>query len=248
MSKYWSIKAAADTVRIDIYGDIVADQSWKWSKDDACPSDIVDALKNNPSAAVELHINSGGGDAFSGIAIYNILKSHAGKKTVYVDGLAASSASVIAMAGDEINIPGTAHLMVHKPWTSAWGANADDLRKAAEMLDSVETAMMAAYMTRAVEGAEESAIKGLVDAETWLTGEKAAEYFAVNVTGLSAAACASDVLSRYAHTPPELKAPHTPPALETPASDDTVGDELALVSSFIFTKREESKLNDEKDA
>ncbi|HWQ59048.1 MAG TPA: head maturation protease, ClpP-related [Clostridia bacterium] len=241
MAKYFSVKASSEKIRIDFYGDIVADAFWKWTDDDKCPSEIADALKNNPGATIEMHINSGGGDAFAGLAIYNILKTHAGRKVVYVDGLAASSASVIAMAGDEINIPKTAHLMVHKPWTSAWGANADDMRKAADMLDAVETSMMAAYMTRAVDGVDEEAIKALVAAETWMTGEKAAQYFKVTVTELSAAACTSDVLARYTNTPPELKAPPTPPPANDPPASDAmnVGDELAIVSSYIFSQREE---------
>jgi ATP-dependent protease ClpP protease subunit len=98
------------------------------------------------------------------------------------------------MAGDEIYIPKTAHLMVHKPWTTARMANANDLRKAADMLDSVQNAMVAAYMSRAAESIEESAMIALVDAETWMTGDVAAKYFKVITTDMAAAACASDLL------------------------------------------------------
>lgn len=254
MAKYFNVKASAEKIRIDIYGDIVADRFWKWSDDDRCPGEIADALKNNPGAEVDIHINSTGGDAFAGMAIFNILKAHAGKKTVTVDGVAASAASVIAMAADpgELYVPKTAQLMVHRPWTSIWGADEDDLSKAADMLKSVKESMIAAYMARAAEGVEETTIREIVDAETWMTGQKAMDYFDIKLTDASAAACTSDLLDRYANTPPELKKPPAalaagakpsedpPPKPEPPASDEmTVGDELELMSSFIFTQREE---------
>ena len=83
---------------------------------------------------INLHIHSPGGDVFDGIAIYNLLKNHPANKTVYIDGLAASMASVIAMAGDEVIMPENAMLMIHKPW-GIQGGDAEELRKYADLLD-----------------------------------------------------------------------------------------------------------------
>ncbi|CEQ08627.1 putative Clp protease [[Clostridium] sordellii] len=121
------------------YGDIVSDSwsSW-WADEDKCPQDVSDFLKElENSQNVDIYINSGGGSVFGGIAIYSMLKRHKGKKTVHVDGLAASIASVIALAGDEVIVPKYASFMIHNPLCMLWNSyNASDLRKIASTLDS----------------------------------------------------------------------------------------------------------------
>ena len=105
--------------QLNIYGDIVSDQWGKWSDDDTCPSDISEFLKNLEGASeIEMHINSGGGSVFAGIAIYNMLKRSKATVTTYIDGIAASIASVIACAGDRVIIPKNGTFMIHKPTTS----------------------------------------------------------------------------------------------------------------------------------
>ena len=100
--------------------------------------DQLDGTEN-----INIHINSGGGSVFGGIAIYNMLRRNNAHKTVYVDGLAASIASVIMMAGDEIVMPKNATVMIHKPSASYFFTtkNADDLRKDAESLDTCQQTM-----------------------------------------------------------------------------------------------------------
>lgn len=139
------------------------------------PQDLLanlERIKDTP--VVNIHINSEGGSVFGGVAIYNILKGLKGKKIVHVDGLAASIASVIAMAGDEIYVNGA--LMVHKPSITVSG-NADELKKAAETLDVVQDMILGAYMSKAKEGVTEKDINKLINKSTWLTGLEASKYF-----------------------------------------------------------------------
>ncbi|WP_142387575.1 Clp protease ClpP, partial [Bacillus thuringiensis] len=98
----------------------------------------------------------------------------------YVDGVAASIASVIALAGDRVVVPSNAFLMVHKPWTVSRG-NANVLRKMAEDLDNLEAGIMNVYKENLKEGIEIEVIQQLVDAETWLSGEEAEKYFNIEV-------------------------------------------------------------------
>src|SRR3712207_1077741 len=106
-----------DKAELYFYGDIVS-ETWQsyWFEEDKCPQDVSDFLKElENSKDVDIYINSGGGSVFAGIAIYSMLKRHKGKKIVHVDGLAASIASVIALAGDEVIIPSYANFMIHNP-------------------------------------------------------------------------------------------------------------------------------------
>lgn len=90
---------------------------------------------------IDLRIHSPGGDVFEGIAIYNLLRNHPAEITVYIDGVAASMASVVAMAGDRVVMPENAMMMIHKPWGIS-GGNAGDMRDYADLLDKVETVLV----------------------------------------------------------------------------------------------------------
>lgn len=132
-------KRAPDKARLRIYGDIV----------EASALDVVVQLDSLPANVkeIEVRINSFGGSVSAGLAIYNSLKQHPAKKCVYVDGVAMSIATVIAMAGDKVYIPAAALFMVHAPWSGAQG-NAVELRKSAASLDQFAEAMLAAYSGR----------------------------------------------------------------------------------------------------
>lgn len=170
-------KTSAD---LYFYGDIVSDHWSAWSNEDQYPENIQQLLKGQEGKALNIYINSGGGDVFAGMAIYNIIKRHQGYKTVYIDGLAASIASVIAMAGDKLIIPKNAFMMIHKPWTVAIG-NANDLVKEIELLNTIEQSIVNVYAENLAEGVDIETIEKMVDEETWLTGEQAAEYFDIDV-------------------------------------------------------------------
>lgn len=208
------VKNQTDTAAdLYFYGDIVS-ESWQsdWYNEDKCPQDVADLLNSvEKNATLNIYINSGGGDAFGGIAIYNLLKRHKGQKIVHVDALAASVASVIAMAGDRIIIPKTAQIMVHKPWGYQIG-NADEMRKAADALDACQESIMAAYMEKAAEGVDRETIEAMVNAEKWLTGERAAQYFDIEVEDSVeiAACCGSAYFNRYKNMPKALAQAETP--------------------------------------
>ena len=196
------------TADLYFYGEIVSDWRGAWDDLDQYPEAIRDFLTEHEGKDLNIYVNSGGGSVFAGLAIYNMLLRHKGKKTVYVDGIAASIASVIALAGDEIIIPSNAFMMIHKPWNACCG-NADDFRKMAEDLDAVETGIINVYKTHLAEGADIEAVKELVAAETWLNGEEAAKYFNITVSEAKtyAAQLAGDVMNQYRNTPKEIIKP-----------------------------------------
>ncbi|MGL4731262.1 MAG: head maturation protease, ClpP-related [Clostridium sp.] len=181
------------------YGDIVS-ESWlsEWYEDDMCPGDVkkfLDELENTKN--INIHINSGGGSVFGGLAIYNQLKRYNATITTYIDGLAASIASIIAMAGDKIVMPENAMLMVHKPLTWCSG-NADDLKKQIEILDTCQKSIVSIYMKKVKPGITEEEINGLVNESTWLTGEEAAKYFNIELEGsINIENCISNYFEQY---------------------------------------------------
>lgn len=248
MIKFYNIKNSSDAVEIRFYGDIVFDEWGKWTNDDKCPSDIVDALKNASGKPLTIRINSGGGSVFGGMAIYNVLNAYQGKKTVYVDGVAASIASVIMLAGDEINIPDNATVMLHEPWSMAWGT-AKDMDAAASALRVCYDTILAVYNAHLADG---QTLTGLITeienrSEYWMTGNEAASVFKLNNTpAVQAAACAGNMLDRWDKTPkgiPRARAEPIPAEPE-PIEPDINALELEIASAFCFAENERS-LNDE---
>jgi ClpP class serine protease len=120
-----------------------------------------------------LHINSPGGLVFDGITIHNLLKQHPANVTTYIDGLAASIASVIALSGDRVVMAENALFMIHKASGMVFG-NSDDMRDFAEKLDKVNGSIATTYMTKT--GKDENEINEMMKAETWLTAKDALEY------------------------------------------------------------------------
>ena len=142
-----------------------------WYGDGLTSKRFVDDLKALGNVSeILVRINSPGGAVFDGIAIYNALKEHPATVDVLVEGLAASAASAIAMAGDRIRMGDGAMLMIHNPWTMAAG-DADDMRSVADMLDQVSESLISIYQKRT--GLDRAEIAALLDAETWLTAEEA---------------------------------------------------------------------------
>lgn len=142
-----------------------------WDGNGITPKRIGAALRAIGSDKdVEVNVNSPGGDFFDGVAIYNMLRQHGGKVTVRIMGLAASAASVIAMAGDEILMGDGSFLMVHNAWAVAIG-NRHDLAKAAKRLEPFDAAMANVYAARSGMSVAEAA--ALMDEETWLGASQA---------------------------------------------------------------------------
>lgn len=166
------VRAAADADgdrSISIYDVIGYDY---WTGDGVTTKRIAAALRGMGAGPVTVNINSPGGDMFEGLAIYNLLREHDGEVTVKVLGLAASAASVIAMAGDKIQIARAAFLMIHNAWVMAVG-NRHDLEEVAATLKPFDEAMASIYAAQT--GQETTAMAKLMDRETWIGGEAAVE-------------------------------------------------------------------------
>lgn len=204
-----------DTAELYFYGDIVSSWWGAWDDTDQYPEGIRDFLNDVKGIPkLNIYINSGGGSVFAGLAIYNMLKRHKANKTVYVDGMAASIASVIALAGDEVVIPSNAFMMIHKPWNQAAG-NANDFRKMADDLDAIETGIVNVYKENLKDDMDIEKIKEMMQAETWLNGEEASKYFNVEVGEENkAAACISDYFKDYKNIPENLVKPKEPKSPE----------------------------------
>ena len=186
------------------YGDIVDSWWGAWDDMDQYPEVIKSFLDEAKGKDINIYINSGGGSVFAGMAIYNMLKRHQGYKTVYVDGLAGSIASVIALAGDKVIIPSNAYMMIHKPWCGLHG-NSTELREMADTLDKIEEGILNVYNENLAENADIEVVKAMVNAETWLTGDEASKYFNVNVSeSVDAVACTSDYFNKYSKVPENI--------------------------------------------
>ena len=203
---YAQLENNDDRAKLYMYGDIVG-ASWlsEWYAEDKCPQDIADFLNQvEDEKEIDIYFNSGGGDVFAGIAICNILKRHAGKITGYIDGIAASIASVILCACDEVIRATGSQVMVHKPWSWDQG-NATTFRKLADDLDKAEECMLDIYMTKAKENVTREDIAALLAKETWLS-EDVFDYFNFTSSQSAAAqACTSTYFDKYGNIPDQIK-------------------------------------------
>ncbi|MEE0547610.1 MAG: Clp protease ClpP [Peptococcaceae bacterium] len=189
--KNLKIKNMTDTsANLYLYGDIV-DDGWKWFESDITPQDVLDQLEQLKGKTLNIYINSGGGDVFAGTAINNMLRRHDGKTIGHVDGVAASIASVILMACDEVVVPANAYVMIHRPECKAEG-NVDDLMKACEVLDTIEEGIFTTYLAHS--DMDKETLGQMMKDETWMTGDQFAEHFTKSVTvvdPVKAVACAT---------------------------------------------------------
>lgn len=198
--KFWNLKALdKSTGELTLYGEI-SNETW-WG-DEVTPKEFkadLDSLGDIDT--LNIYINSPGGDVFAGQAIHSMLKRHKSHKNVYIDGLAASIASVIAMAGDTIFMPKNAMMMIHNPWTIGMG-NANEFRKLAKDLDKIRESLIAAYEGHSALTRDE--IISIMDAETWLTATECEEYGFCDVVQEEkqmAASIDKALLKRYQNTP-----------------------------------------------
>ena len=181
MKQMWELKQKTQgTLDLYIYGDVQGD-GYDWWKEEVIRSETSantfrDELAAHPEVSqINIYINSQGGSVIEGTAIYNQLKRHPAHKTVYVDGLACSIASVIAMAGDEVVMPRNTMMILHNMWMIVRG-NAAELRKAADDLDKMNQAGREAYLQKAGDKLTPEKIAQMEDEETWLTAQECVEY------------------------------------------------------------------------
>lgn len=203
-NSWYSIEAKADgkSAKINIYEQI--GKSF-WSNDGIGAKEFVKDLDALDVDEIQLHINSPGGNAFEGNTIYNALKQHKAKVIVTVDGIAASIASVIVMAGDHVRMPENAMMMIHDPLGFVLG-NASVMRKQADALDKIKQSIVAAYMTRSTE--ERSKIEDMMARETWLSAQEAVDIgFADEMmAGDKAQNFAFEMLSQFHNVPTQVLA------------------------------------------
>jgi ATP-dependent Clp protease protease subunit len=178
---FWNFKeiknkeTQKEELELSIMGDIVSDdESWMYEwmgLEHTAPNRFRQELSKHKGKDITLWIDSPGGSVFAGAGIYNALKEHKGKVTAKITK-AISAASVIAMAADEVQMSPVGLIMIHNPWISAQG-DMHDMRKMADVLDTVKETIINAYMGKSTKSREE--ISKMMDAETWLSAASAIE-------------------------------------------------------------------------
>ena len=166
---FWNWVRNQDGSRILTIDGVIAEESW--FDDDVTPKLFREQL-NAGNGDIVLYVNSPGGDCVAASQIYTMLMEYKGRVTVKIDGIAASAASVIAMAGTEVLMAPTALLMVHNPLTVAIG-DTEEMQKAIAMLDEVKESIITSYELKT--GMSRAMLAHLMDAETWMNAQKAIE-------------------------------------------------------------------------
>lgn len=168
--KFWKWRNQMETEDRTLFiNGTIAEESW--FDDDVTPQLFKDEL-NSGTGNITVWINSPGGDCIAAAQIYNMLTNYNGKVTVKIDGIAASAASVIAMAGDTVLMSPVSTMMIHNPATIAFGDHTD-MQKAIDMLNEVKESIINAYVIKT--GLSRSKLSHLMDAETWMNANKAIE-------------------------------------------------------------------------
>ena len=170
MKHFWNWIRNEDTGQRELWFEgVIASESW--FNDDITPAMFKEELFSG-DGPITLHISSPGGDCVAASQIYTMLMDYPGDVTVHIDGLAASAASVIAMAGTKVCMSPTACMMIHNPFTAAMG-DTDEMRKAIQLLDEVKESIINAYQIKT--GLSRTKLSHLMDAETWMNAVKAKE-------------------------------------------------------------------------
>lgn len=197
---YRVVARSKDSAEIYLYGAIGGD----WFGEGVTAKQFADDLKGLGNVkTIDLRINSEGGSVFDGKAMYSLLNEHPAKIVVHIDGLAASAASFIAMAGDEINISEGGFVMIHNAYMIAIG-DAREMRKAADMLDTVNNTIVDVYVSRTK--ADRKAVQKMMDDETWLTGADAVKHgFADKMVENLKVAASVNHPDRFKNIPAALK-------------------------------------------
>ena len=193
MEKFWQVKnEVSGNAEILIYGPIASERTW--FGDESTPKQFAQDLNELAGRDVTIRINSGGGDVFAAHAIHNQLKSYKGKVTAVIDGLAASAATVVAVAADKIIMPSNALMMIHDPAIGLSGYYpAAELSNLVDALSTIKTSIIAAYRKRCKASDEE--IEAMMSNETWMGAEECKQKgFADEIVGGVAAALNGNTL------------------------------------------------------
>lgn len=194
MKSWYEIKnKTADVLDISLH-----DEIGLWG---VSAADFIAELKSHHSVrSINLSIHSPGGNALDGLAMYNALIAHPAKVHAHVDGLAASAASIVLMAGDIISMPEDAFLMIHNPFTAVMGGS-EEMRQVADTLDKIKTSLVNIYQKKT--GLDVQAINTMMNNETWLSADDAlSEGFIDTITNAVGVAAKANVFSKYFKTMP----------------------------------------------
>jgi ATP-dependent protease ClpP protease subunit len=216
-----AVETEGEDSTLYIYDAIVSDDYWGGIS----AQTLVPQIRAIKGGTLHLRINSPGGDVFAAQAIVVAIRDTGAKVIAHIDGYAASAATVIANAADDIEISDGAMYMIHCAWTMAYG-NANDIRETAALLDKIDSVIAGQYAKRSGQSAE--AMKALMDAETWFTAQEAVDAGLVNRIAEDApAASAQWDLSAYARAPaPKAARVQNPALAPAPAKDpDTISNE-----------------------
>ena len=194
MRSWYAIRARAEGAEVSIYDEIGA-----YGVSAKSFLDELGAVSDD--GPLTLRLNSPGGSVFDAVAIYNALKRHPGPVSVWIDGIAASAASYIAMAGDEVVMPENAFLMIHDPSGFAMGT-AEDMRAMAEALDKIKGSLVAGYVAKS--GGAEADITALMAKETWLDAAEAVEIGFADRLAEPVRIAARFGIERFRNAPPAL--------------------------------------------
>lgn len=230
-------KAESNEVEIFLYDHIVSSEEEAEWWGGVAPESFVKAVYGvDKDATIHLRINSPGGSVFAARAMEQALRDHKGSVIVHIDGLAASAATFIAMAGDEVIMAKGAMFMIHKAWTGMWG-NANDLRKEADLLDKIDGTLAETYASKTGKVLDQ--VSSWMAEETWFTAAEALEHgFATSIAETEAKAGAWN-LSAYDKAPkPKAQTPE--PASDPKPEPVTISDDhrarqvqrLALISQI----------------
>ena len=170
MKKFWNWIKNEDTGQRELWFEgVISPESWY---DDSITPAIFKEELFAGSGPITIHINSPGGDCIAASQIYTMLMDYPGDVTIQIDGMAASAASVIAMAGTRVTMSPTSLMMIHNPFTMAMG-DTEEMRKAIQLLDEVKESIINAYQIKT--GLSRAKISHLMDSETWMNALKAKE-------------------------------------------------------------------------
>ncbi|HEQ7722683.1 TPA: Clp protease ClpP [Streptococcus pyogenes] len=169
VKKFWNWKTKNDSEHILFLNGTIAEESW--FDDDITPRLFKSELENH-KGDITVWINSPGGDCIAAAQIYNMLIDHKGEVVIKVDGIAASAASVIAMAGTKVLMSPVSMMMIHNPMTVAFG-DKEQMKQAMSMLDQVKESIMNAYEIKT--GLPRQKLSNMMDSETWMNVHKAIE-------------------------------------------------------------------------
>lgn len=214
MKDWYEIRnAASPKAEVWIYEDI----GENWWGEGLTAKKFVSELNAITAGEIDLHVNSYGGSVFDGHTIYNALVRHPANVTTYIDGVAASIASVVALAGDTIIMPANAMLMIHDPLGMCCGG-AEEMRSYADVLEKVRDTILNVYAEHSTKTRDE--LSAAMTAETWMTADDAVEYGFISEVAQPlkmAAHSPSQIVARFKNAPAVLYG-KLPPEPNTPAA------------------------------